>query len=124
MEIKYMQDVTEFIEASMHEVVKTLFEALLLVFLVVYIFLQDFRSTLIPMIAVPVSLVGTFFFLTLFGFSLNLLTLSALVLAIGHSARDTFQMLHDKGLEMETVNSVHGSFSFRAGACQQLYRQG
>ena len=82
MEIKYMQDVTEFIEASMHEVVKTLFEALLLVFIVVYIFLQDFRSTLIPMIAVPVSLVGTFFFLTLFGFSLNLLTLSALVLAI------------------------------------------
>ncbi|MGM9705422.1 MAG: efflux RND transporter permease subunit, partial [Prevotella sp.] len=82
MELKYMQDVTEFLYASMHEVVKTLLEAFVLVFLVVYIFLQDFRSTLIPLIAVPVSLVGTFFFLNVFGFSINLLTLSALVLAI------------------------------------------
>jgi len=82
MKIQPMQDVTEFLYASIHEVVKTLFEALLLVFVVVYIFLQDFRSTLIPMIAVPVSLIGTFFFLWIFGFSINLLTLSALVLAI------------------------------------------
>ena len=82
MKIQMMQDTTEFLFASIHEVVKTLFEALLLVFLVVYIFLQDFRSTLIPMIAVPVSLIGTFFFLWIFGFSINLLTLSALVLAI------------------------------------------
>lgn len=82
MELNYMMDVTDFLYASMHEVVKTLFEAFLLVFLVVYIFLQDFRSTLIPLIAVPVSLVGTFFFLYIFGFSINLLTLSALVLAI------------------------------------------
>ena len=82
MKIEPMQDVTEFLFASIHEVVKTLFEALLLVFVVVFIFLQDFRSTLIPMIAVPVSLVGTFFFLWVFGFSINLLTLSALVLAI------------------------------------------
>lgn len=82
MEIVYMQDVTEFISASQHEVIKTLFEALILVFIVVFIFLQDFRSTLIPMIAVPVSLVGTMFFLKVIGFSINLLTLSALVLAI------------------------------------------
>ena len=82
MEIIYMQDVTEFISASQHEVIKTLFEALVLVFIVVFIFLQDFRSTLIPMIAVPVSLVGTMFFLKVIGFSINLLTLSALVLAI------------------------------------------
>lgn len=82
MKIEYMQDVTTFLYASMHEVIKTLFEAFVLVFLVVYIFLQDFRSTLIPLIAVPVSLIGTFFFLLIFGFSINLLTLSALVLAI------------------------------------------
>lgn len=82
MEIKVMQDVTEFLFASIHEVIKTLVEALILVFFVVYLFLQDYRSTLIPMIAVPVSLVGTFFFLWIFGFSINLLTLSALVLAI------------------------------------------
>lgn len=82
MEMVYMQDVTEFIDAAQHEVIKTLFEALVLVFIVVFIFLQDFRSTLIPMIAVPVSLVGTLFFLKVIGFSINLLTLSALVLAI------------------------------------------
>src|SRR5690606_329594 len=64
-------------------VVKTLIEAFLLVSLVVFIFLQDFRSTLIPAIAVPVSLIGTFFFMEMFGFSINLLTLFALVLAIG-----------------------------------------
>lgn len=68
--------------ASIHEVVKTLVEAFVLVFLVVFIFLGDFRSTLIPMIAIPVALIGTFGLLYLFGFSLNLLTLSALVLAI------------------------------------------
>ena len=82
VEIEYMQDVTEFLYASMDNLIHTLFEAFVLVFVVVYFFLQDFRSTLIPLIAVPVSLVGTFFFLYVFGFSLNLLTLSALVLAI------------------------------------------
>lgn len=80
--IQYQQDVTEFLYASIDDLVKTLVEAFILVFIVVYIFLQDFRSTLIPLIAVPVSLVGTFFFLYVFGFSLNLLTLAALVLAI------------------------------------------
>ncbi len=82
MTYKINYDVTEFLYASIEEVVKTLFITLLLVFFVVYIFLQDFRSTLIPMIAVPVSLIGTFFFLKVFGFSINLLTLSALLLAI------------------------------------------
>lgn len=76
-------DVSRFLDASIHEVVKTLFEAFLLVSFVVFLFLQDWRSTLIPALAVPVSLVGTFFFMQLFGFSINLLTLFALVLAIG-----------------------------------------
>ncbi|MDE7410069.1 MAG: efflux RND transporter permease subunit [Muribaculaceae bacterium] len=74
--------VNDFLFASIHEVVKTLIEAFILVFIVVFIFLQDFRSTLIPMIAIPVALIGTFFLLYIFGFTLNLLTLSALVLAI------------------------------------------
>ena len=82
MKVTIEQDVTEFLFASIEEVVTTLFITLALVFLVVYVFLQDFRSTLIPMIAVPVALVGTFFFLWVFGFSINLLTLSALLLAI------------------------------------------
>jgi HAE1 family hydrophobic/amphiphilic exporter-1 len=76
-------DTNEFLTASIDKVVETLIEAFLLVFIVVFIFLQDFRSTLIPAIAVPVSLIGTFFFLNMFGYSLNLLTLFALVLAIG-----------------------------------------
>jgi HAE1 family hydrophobic/amphiphilic exporter-1 len=82
MKIVTMYDVTDFLFASIHEVVMTLFITLFLVFIVVYIFLQDLRSTLIPMIAVPVALIGTFFFLWIFGFSINLLTLSALLLAI------------------------------------------
>jgi HAE1 family hydrophobic/amphiphilic exporter-1 len=82
MQIDISQDVTNFLYASIAEVLRTLLEAFILVFIVVYIFLQDLRSTLIPAIAVPVSLIGTFFFLNLFGFSINLLTLSALVLAI------------------------------------------
>lgn len=76
-------DTNNFLTASMNKVKNTLIEAFLLVFLVVFIFLQDFRSTLIPAIAVPVAIVGTFFFLNLFGYSVNLLTLFALVLAIG-----------------------------------------
>ena len=76
-------DTSLFLNASIDKVVTTLLEAFLLVFLVVFIFLQDFRSTLIPAIAVPVSIIGTFFFLNVFGYSINLLTLFALVLAIG-----------------------------------------
>ncbi|MCH5216426.1 MAG: efflux RND transporter permease subunit [Muribaculaceae bacterium] len=71
-----------FLQASIHELIKTLIEAFILVFIVVYVFLQDFRSTLIPAIAIPVALIGTFAFIYLIGFSLNLLTLAALVLAI------------------------------------------
>ncbi len=80
--INVTMNVNDFLFASMKEVVKTLIEAFILVFLVVFIFLQDFRSTLIPMIAIPVALIGTFGLMLIFGFSLNLLTLSALVLAI------------------------------------------
>jgi hydrophobic/amphiphilic exporter-1 (mainly G- bacteria), HAE1 family len=83
MEYTISYDVSEFLDASIHEVIKTLIEAFILVALVVFIFLQDFRSTIIPIIAIPVSLIGTFFCMQLFGFSLNLITLFALVLAIG-----------------------------------------
>jgi len=76
-------DTNEFLNASVEKVVTTLIEAFVLVFIVVFIFLQDLRSTLIPAIAVPVSIIGTFFFLNLFGYSINLLTLFALILAIG-----------------------------------------
>ena len=82
LKINVAQSVNEFLFASIYEVIKTLIEAFILVFIVVYIFLQDFRSTLIPAIAIPVALIGTFFLLYVIGFSLNLLTLSALVLAI------------------------------------------
>jgi len=83
--VKYtvLVDVNENLDASIEKVIHTLIEAFILVFIVVFIFLQDFRSTLIPAIAVPVAIVGTFFFLNLFGFTINLLTLFAMVLAIG-----------------------------------------
>ncbi|WP_048331387.1 efflux RND transporter permease subunit [Bizionia psychrotolerans] len=76
-------DTNKFLTASIEKVLHTLLEAFLLVFLVVFIFLQDFKSTLIPAIAVPVSIIGTFFFLNVLGYSINLLTLFALILAIG-----------------------------------------
>ena len=83
MEYNISYDVSRFLDASISVVLKTLLEAFILVFIVVYLFLQDFRSTLIPAIAVPVSLIGTFFFMQMLGFSINMLTLFALVLAIG-----------------------------------------
>ncbi|SDP74133.1 hydrophobic/amphiphilic exporter-1, HAE1 family [Mucilaginibacter sp. OK268] len=83
MKIAYLVDANEVLDASIEKVISTLIEAFILVFIVVFVFLQDFRSTLIPAIAVPVAIVGTFFFLNLFGFTINLLTLFALVLAIG-----------------------------------------
>lgn len=95
------QDSNEFLDASISKVVTTLIEAFILVFLVVYIFLQDFRSTLIPLIAVPVSIIGTFFFLNLFGFSLNLLTLFALVLAIGIVVDDAIVVVEAVHAKME-----------------------
>lgn len=83
MQYNIAYDVSRFLDASIAEVIKTLIEAFALVSLVVFIFLQDFRSTLIPALAVPVSLIGTFAFMSILGFSINLLTLFALVLAIG-----------------------------------------
>lgn len=83
MDYEISYDVSRFLDASISEVATTLIEAFILVSLVVFIFLQDFRSTLIPAIAVPVSLIGTLFFMLLMGFSLNLITLFALVLSIG-----------------------------------------
>ncbi len=95
-------DTNEFLEASISKVIKTLLEAFVLVFLVVFIFLQDFRSTLIPAIAVPVSIVGTFFFLNLFGYSINLLTLFALVLAIGIVVDDAIVVVEAVHAKMES----------------------
>ena len=80
--IEVPMNTNEFLEASIHEVIKTLLEAFVLVFIVVYLFLQDIRSTIIPAIAIPVALIGTFFVMNIIGFSINLITLSALVLAI------------------------------------------
>ncbi len=94
-------DTNDFLEASIAKVITTLIEAFILVFLVVFIFLQDFRSTLIPSIAVPVSIIGTFFFLNLLGYSLNLLTLFALVLAIGIVVDDAIVVVEAVHAKME-----------------------
>ena len=88
-------DTTRFVSASIHEVVKTLIEAMILVLAVVYIFLQNWRATLIPMTAVPISLIGTFAGLWLFGFSINMLTLFAMVLAIGIVVDDAIVVLEN-----------------------------
>ncbi len=110
MEYTISYDVSRFLDASIHEVIKTLIEAFILVALVVFIFLQDFRSTLIPILAVPVALVGTFAFMQLFGFSINLLTLFALVLAIGIVVDNAIVVveavhakMHDEGLDPRTA---------------------
>ena len=108
---EFNMDTSEFLEASISSVISTLIEAFILVFLVVYIFLQDFRSTLIPAIAVPVSIVGTFFFLNLLGYSINLLTLFALVLAIGIVVDDAIvvvEAVHAK-LEKGAKNAKQAS---------------
>ena len=143
------QDVTEFLFASIAEVVRTLIITLLLVFLVVYIFLQDFRSTLIPMIAVPVALIGTFFFLWVFGFSVNLLTLSALLLAIAIVVDDAIVVVEavhaklDQGYKsaltasIDAMNEISGAIisitlvmsavfvpvSFMSGTSGTFYRE-
>lgn len=89
------------LDQSIEQVIHTLIEAFILVFIVVYIFLQDFRSTLIPAIAVPVSIIGTFFFMNLFGFSINILTLFALVLAIGIVVDDAIVVVEAVHAKME-----------------------
>lgn len=142
-------DVNQFLFASIHEVVKTLIEAFILVFLVVFIFLQDFRSTLIPMIAIPVALIGTFFLMYLFGFSINLLTLSALVLAIAIVVDDAIVVVEavhaklDQGYKsarnasIDAMNEIAGALvsitlvmmlvfvpvSFMGGTSGVFYRQ-
>ncbi|RCH56325.1 hydrophobe/amphiphile efflux-1 family RND transporter [Mucilaginibacter hurinus] len=102
-----MYNSKESLDSSIDQVKHTLIEAFILVFIVVFIFLQDFRSTLIPAIAVPVAIVGTFFFMNLFGFSINLLTLFALVLAIGIVVDDAIvvvEAVHAK-MEKTTLNA-------------------
>ncbi|PUZ30582.1 hydrophobic/amphiphilic exporter-1, HAE1 family [Chitinophaga costaii] len=91
----------EFLDASIEQVVHTLIEAFVLVFIVVFVFLQDFRSTLIPAIAVPVAIIGTFFFMQVFGFTINLLTLFALILAIGIVVDDAIVVVEAVHAKME-----------------------
>lgn len=121
--VKYdiLMDSNDFLYASINEVLKTLLEAFLLVFIVVYIFLQDFRSTLIPAISIPVSIIGTFFFLYVFGFTINLLTLFALVLAIAIVVDDAIVVVEavhaklDKGYRsartatIDAMNEISGA---------------
>ncbi|HEY4110628.1 efflux RND transporter permease subunit [Puia sp.] len=98
-----MYNSKDFLDASIDQVIHTLIEAFILVFIVVFLFLQDFRSTLIPAIAVPVAIVGTFFFLQLFGFTINLLTLFALVLAIGIVVDDAIVVVEAVHAKMEST---------------------
>ena len=142
-------DTNDFLFASIHEVIKTLLEAFVLVFLVVFIFLQDFRSTLIPAIAIPVALIGTFFMLKVMGFSINLLTLCALVLAIAIVVDDAIvvvEAVHEKlergaksarDASIEAMNEISGALisitlvmmavfipvSFMSGITGTFYRQ-
>lgn len=121
MKFEVSYDVSAFLEASIEQVLHTLLEAFVLVSLVVYLFLGDWRSTLIPTLAVPVSLIGTFFFLQLFGMSINLITLFALVLAIGVVVDDAIVVveavhakMHEKHLSpylatKEVVNEISGA---------------
>ena len=121
MDFEVSYDVSTFLEASIEQVLHTLFEAFVLVSLVVYLFLGDLRSTLIPTLAVPVSLIGTFFFMQMFGLSINLITLFALVLAIGVVVDDAIVVveavhakMHEKHLSpylatKEVVNEISGA---------------
>ncbi|RHR75494.1 efflux RND transporter permease subunit [Odoribacter sp. AF15-53] len=149
VEYDILLNANDFLFASISEVLKTLLEAFILVFLVVFIFLQDFRSTLIPAIAIPVALVGTFFVLYLIGFSVNLLTLSAIVLAIAIVVDDTIivvEAVHaklDQGYKsplkasIDAMNEISGAIvsitlvmmavfipvSFMTGTSGTFYRQ-
>lgn len=114
MDYTISYDVSRFLDASIHEVIKTLLEAFILVALVVFIFLQDWRSTLIPVLAVPVSLIGTFAFMQLFGFSINLLTLFALVLAIGIVVDNAIVVVEAVHAKMEETNSDAKTASMQA----------
>ena len=142
-------DMTTYISESIHEVYKTLFEALFLVIVVVFLFLQSWRATLIPLVAVPISLIGTFGFMLIFGFSLNILTLLGLVLAIGLVVDDAIVVVENVERIMEeehlspyeaTKKAMNGltsalvatsmvlaavfvPVSFLSGITGQLYRQ-
>lgn len=96
-----VMDANDFLSESISKVISTLLEAFLLVFIVVFVFLQDWRSTLIPAIAVPVAIIGTFFFLLIFGFTINLLTLFALVLAVGIVVDDAIVVVEAVHAKME-----------------------
>src|SRR4051794_17970608 len=149
MDFAISYDVSNFLDASIEKVLHTLFEAFVLVSLVVYLFLGDFRSTLIPTLAVPVSLIGTFFFMSIFGMSINLITLFALVLAIGVVVDDAIvvveavhEKMHTKHLgpyaaTQEVVREISGAIiaitlvmtavfipvTFMPGAVGVFYRQ-
>jgi len=115
--VKYesLYNANDFLDASIEKVIHTLIEAFILVFIVVFLFLQDFRSTLIPAIAVPVAIIGTFFFLNLFGFTINLLTLFALVLAIGIVVDDAIVVVEAVHAKLD-----HGATSAKAATSQAM----
>jgi hydrophobe/amphiphile efflux-1 (HAE1) family protein len=149
VKVIYPFDTTPFVKVAINEVVKTLFEAILLVFLVMFLFLGNFRATLIPTIAVPVVILGTFAVLDFFGFSINMLTMFAMVLAIGLLVDDAIvvvenveRIIHDEGLSpkeataksMEEITSaligiglvlaaVFGPMAFFGGSTGVIYRQ-
>ncbi len=149
VKVIYPYDTTPFVEVAIDEVVKTLLEAILLVFLVMFLFLGNFRATLIPTMAVPVVILGTFAVLGLFGYSINMLTMFAMVLAIGLLVDDAIvvvenveRVMHDEGLppkeatrkSMEEITSalvgiglvlaaVFGPMAFFGGSTGVIYRQ-
>ena len=149
MKVVYPYDTTPFVRVAINEVVKTLFEAILLVFLVMWLFMGNIRATLIPTIAVPVVLLGTFAVLGLFGFSINMLTMFAMVLAIGLLVDDAIvvvenveRIMSEEGLSpreataksMDQITSaligiglvlsaVFGPMAFFPGSTGVIYRQ-
>lgn len=115
-------DNTEYISASIHKVYKTLFEALFLVILVVYLSLQSWRATIIPLVAVPISLIGTFGFMLIFGFSINLLTLLGLILSIGIVVDDAIVVVEnvERIMEEEKLDAYHATQKAMKGLTSAL----
>ncbi len=137
MKVVYPYDTTPFVKISIHEVVKTLFEAIILVFLVMYLFLQNMRATLIPTIAVPVVLLGTFAVLSMFGYSINTLTMFGMVLAIGLLVDDAIvvvenvervmveEKLSPKEATEKSMSQIQGSAGgYRHGALRSICPDG
>jgi HAE1 family hydrophobic/amphiphilic exporter-1 len=149
VDYKVVYDISDFVRTSIHEVVKTLFEAFILVFLVVFIFLQDWRATLIPAVTIPVSLIGTFAVMSLMGFSINMVTLFGMVLAIGIVVDDAIVVVENvernmtqfglsaKDAALRAMDEITGAIvgitlvlmavfvpaAFLGGITGQLYRQ-